>query len=137
MKTLRALYEFLRPGASGENIRYSSSAIDDIQEGHGEHSAKQGRPRYLKTIDEFFLTLCRLRHGFAEIHLAQLFNVCQSTVSRVLISWINFMYLKLGQINIWPSRELVNESMSQDFKDKYPSKRLKQKFGFIKRVAKG
>ena len=29
------------------------------------------------------------------------------------------MYLKLGQINIWPSRELVDKSMPQDFKDKY------------------
>ncbi|XP_044169671.1 uncharacterized protein LOC122953764 [Acropora millepora] len=124
LKTLMALYEFLRPGANGENIRYSSSARDDIQEGHGEHSAKQGRPRSLKTIDEFFLTLCRLRQGFAEIHLAQLFNVSQSTVGRILISWINFMYLKLGQINIWPSRELVDESMPQDFKDKYPSTRV-------------
>ena len=74
LKTLRALYECLRPGASGENSRYSSSTRDDIQEGHGEHSAKQGQPRSLKTIDEFFLTLCRLRQGFAEIHLAQLFN---------------------------------------------------------------
>ena len=75
LKTLMALYEFLRPGANGENIRYSSSARDDIQEGHGEHSAKQGRPRSLKTIDEFFLTLCRLRQGSAEIHLAQLFVI--------------------------------------------------------------
>ena len=30
LKRLRALYEFLRPGVSGENIRYSSSARDNI-----------------------------------------------------------------------------------------------------------
>ena len=34
------------------------------------------------------------------------------------------MHLKLGQINIWSSRELVDESMPQDFKDKYPSARV-------------
>lgn len=34
------------------------------------------------------------------------------------------MYLKLGQINIWPSRKVVNESMPEAFKDKYPSTRV-------------
>ena len=47
---MKALYEFLRPGASGENIQYLSSARDDIQAGHSEHSVKQS----LKTIEEFF-----------------------------------------------------------------------------------
>ena len=50
LKTMKALYEFLWPGASGENIQYLSSARDDIQAGHSEHSLKQS----LKTIDEFF-----------------------------------------------------------------------------------
>ena len=43
---------------------------------------KQGRPRSLKPVEEFFLSLCRLRQGFAELHLAHLFNVSQPTVSR-------------------------------------------------------
>ena len=34
------------------------------------------------------------------------------------------MYLKLGHINIWPSRELVNETMPQDLKAKYPTTRV-------------
>ena len=85
---------------------------------------KQGRPRTLKPVDEFFLTLCRLRQGFAELHLAHLFNVSQPTVSRIFISWINFLYFKLGNINIWPSRELVNETMPEDFKTKYPTTRV-------------
>ena len=72
LKTIRALNKFLRPETSGENIRYSSFARDDIQAGHSEHSASQGRPRSLKTIDNVFLTLCLLRQGFAEIHLAHL-----------------------------------------------------------------
>ena len=75
-------------------------------------------------MDEVFLTLCRLRQGFAELHLAQLFNISQPTVSRIFISWINFLYLKLGHINIWLSRELVNETMPEDFKAKYLSTRV-------------
>ena len=34
------------------------------------------------------------------------------------------MYLKLGHINIWPSREPTDETMPQDFKAKYPSTRV-------------
>ena len=88
-KTMVALYEFLDPGASGENIKFWSSGREDIQTDTNKQ-VKKGRPRSLKPEDEFFLTLCRLRQGFAELHLAQLFNVSQSTVSRICISWINF-----------------------------------------------
>ena len=42
---------------------------------------KQGRPRTLKPLDEFFLTLCRLRQGLGELHLAQLFIAWVSGVS--------------------------------------------------------
>ena len=34
------------------------------------------------------------------------------------------MYLKLGQINIWPTRGEVNETMQKDFKQKYSSTRV-------------
>ena len=36
-----------------------------------------------------------------------------------------FHVLKTCQINIWPSRKVVDESMSEAFKDKYPSTRVK------------
>lgn len=85
---------------------------------------KQGRPRTLKAVDAFFLTLCRLRQGFAEVHLAHLFNIFQPTVSLIFISWINFMYLKLGHINIWQSKELTNATMPEDFKAKYPTTKV-------------
>lgn len=107
-ETMMALYDFLDPGARGENINYWLSGKEVA--GNAK-PVKQGRPRSLKPVDEFFLTLCRLRQGFAELHLAHLFNVSQPTVSRIFISWINYMYLKLGHVNIWPSRELVNETM--------------------------
>ena len=120
-QTMMALYDYLDPGARGENIKYWLSGKDTSG---SAKAVKQGRPRSLKPVDEFFLALCRLRQGFAELHLAHLFNVSQPTVSRVFISWINYMYLKLGHINIWPSRELVDETMPQDFKAKYPSTRV-------------
>lgn len=127
-KVFLATFEYLDPGDNGENIRYWLSGDKEIPSEH-YHSppqlgVKRGRPRSLKPQEEFFLTLCRLRQGFAETHLSHLFNVSQATVSRVIISWINFMYLRFGVANIWPSREAVNITMPEDFRKAYPSTRV-------------
>lgn len=124
VQTMIALYEYLDPGVNGNNIKYWLSSQDDLQKAAAGNSVKQGRPRTLTPSEEFFLVVCRLRQGFAEIHLAHLFKISQSTVSRIFISWINFMYLKLGQINIWPSRRVVDESMPEAFKEMCPSTRV-------------
>lgn len=70
------------------------------------------------------MVMCRLRQGFHEKHLAFLFGISQPTVSRIFISWINFMFLRFGIINIWPSREEVDKTMPEDFKVKYPKTRV-------------
>ena len=68
--------------------------------------------------------MCRLRQGLPEEHLAHLFKVSLPTVSRVFITWLNFMYLRLGQINIWPSRTAIDKTMPEDFKKKNSSTRV-------------
>ena len=88
------------------------------------NSPKQGKPKLLKPKEEFFLTLFRLRQGFKEDHLGHLYGISEATVSRITISWINFMYFKFSTIPIWPSRSKVDEHMPADFKEKYPSKRV-------------
>ncbi len=47
----------------------------------------------------------------------------QSTVSRILVTWTNLLYVKFKELNIWPSREQVNKFMPHSFKDSYPSTR--------------
>jgi len=69
-------YDFLDPGARGENVNYWLSGKEIA--GNAK-PVKQRRPRSLKPVDEFFLTLCRLRQGFAELRVAHLFNVSQPT----------------------------------------------------------
>ena len=85
---------------------------------------KKGRARSLKPVEEFFMVLCRLRQGFHEDHLSHLFNISVSTVSRIFITWINYMYLKLGTINIWPSRRIIDLTMPGVFKSKYKNTRV-------------
>lgn len=62
--TFMAVFKFLDPGDSGENIRYwlssNANVSADYYEKTGEPESKRGRSRTLRPIDEFFLVLCRL-----------------------------------------------------------------------------
>ena len=104
METFQATLTYLNPSKHGENIRYWRSSQSKVEKSHFDEDnhqntmSKRGRRRTLKPEDEFFLVMCRLRQGFHEQHLAFLFGISQSTISRIFISWINFMYLRFGTI---------------------------------------
>lgn len=124
-----AIYKYLDPGERGEKINYWLSGNTDDSANYDDNNSEQslskkGRARSLQPIEEYFLVLCRLRQGFHEDHLAHLFNISTSTVSRIFITWINFMYLRLGEVNIWKSREAIDLSMPEAFKAKYKSTRV-------------
>ena len=123
VQTFQATLVYLNPGENEQNIRYWRSTNKKVQAHHydGDNQKnKPGQKRTLKPEDEFFLVMCRLRQGFNEAHLAFLFGISQPTISGIFASWINFMNLRFGTINIWPNREEVDKSMPEDFKSKYP-----------------
>lgn len=75
-------------------------------------------------FDQFFLFLCRVREGAFEKSLAERFHVSQSTVSRLIITWANYLFFMFGSLNVWLHRSAVNEMMPQCFKDNYPRTRV-------------
>ena len=85
--------------------------------------SKPGMNPKLDVIEQLFMFLVWLRCGFGQKHLAWLFGIGKSTVSRYLITWSNYMYFCLGSIPIWPSKDQVISSMPACFKDTYPSTR--------------
>ena len=125
-EVFRTVFDFLDPGEYGQNTRYWTSlnteepSLDIYDNEHCSKSEK-GRPR---ANDEFFLVMCRLRQDFAEEHLSKLFHISLLTVSHIFISWVNFMYLKFVQINMWPSRTVIDNTMPEAFKAKYPATRV-------------
>lgn len=78
---------------------------------HLLEAKKDGPPRKLKPIDELFIVLYRLRCNTLEKDIGDRFGISASSVSRILNTWINFLYYTLKQLPIWASRAVVNETM--------------------------
>ena len=70
--------------------------------------------------EQLFITLARLRRGMDEELLADLTLTSQSTISRLLATWINFLYLRLGSLPTWPSSEQVSHCLPDAFRTCYP-----------------
>ena len=82
--------------------------------GAGPHST-------LSEQDQLLIVLIRLRIGAAERDLSIRFGVSESTVCRIFQKWINYLYLRLGSLPIWPSWESVERSMPNCFRESYPT----------------
>ena len=91
---------------------------------HQTRQKKEEIQQSLPPTDELFLTLICLHVGLMEQDLPYRFNVSQSTVSRTIITGINFMYLELKKIPLWPPKEVVQVNMPKAFKEKYQRTRV-------------
>lgn len=103
---------------SNENLVSNRQVRGEERHRSSDGGAKKGSTIYLK---EQFLTLVRLRSGVDEEMPADLLHIAQSTVSRLLVTWVNFLYLRLSTIPIWPSPDTVGQNLSSSFKSAYPS----------------
>lgn len=118
----KAVLTYLNAGPNGENLVYTrNDSRPDIE---STPLRKIGRPRKLTPTNQFFLFLCRVRVGLFERDLAYRFNISVGTVSNTIVSWVNFLYLRLGSLSIWPSKEKIVETMPDSFKSKYKETRV-------------
>lgn len=53
-----------------------------------------------------------------------LFKVSESTVSIVIMTWIFFLYLQLKELDVWPCKEIIEDTMPVDIKKKIPNARV-------------
>ena len=86
--------------------------------------AKQGRPRALTPFKGYILTLCKLKQNFSCEHLCFLLQVALLTASKTFLMWIRFLYLRLGCVSIWPTRDTVKMAMPDSVKQKFPNCRV-------------
>ena len=78
------------------------------------------RSRALSLMDEFFLTLMRLRLNLMLQDLACRFRISSSTASRIFLKWLDVMYVRLKFLVAWPPREIMEKNMPMAFKQLYP-----------------
>lgn len=78
----------------------------------------------LSTEDQFFLVLIRLRQYKTNLELSKLFSISQADAYNIFCTWIRFMSLQWRELDIWPSRDLVQFYSPIDFKKKFPSTRI-------------
>ncbi|KAK7154797.1 hypothetical protein R3I93_009675 [Phoxinus phoxinus] len=71
--------------------------------------------RCLPLIDELFLFLVYLALGLKEKDLGDRFNVHHTAVSRIIESWVRFLYTLLGAVRIWTSPEEIRATMPSVF----------------------
>ena len=122
------LLKYLSPDGMRSNVVYRATAqnwatrhnSDLASASWRDTEISTGRPLKLSQVNELFLTLVRLRLNLKEHDLARRFDISPSSVSRVFITWINFMYLRLGMLPIWPDRDTIADTMPAAFKERYP-----------------
>ena len=98
-----------------------------IQRQRGKENYKRRRScgnLALSLYDQFFLFMIRLRLGLLETDLGVRFNISKSSVSRIILTWANFLYTMLGQVPILPTTAQIKNSMPECFKTIYPKTRV-------------
>jgi hypothetical protein len=81
---------------------------------------KPGPNRKLKLVLELLLVMMRLRLGFLVHDLACHFQISDSLVSSIFITWIQLMRLELSHLIVWPAKHVIKENRPLCFKKFYP-----------------
>ena len=81
--------------------------------------ATRKRKTKLDSLNQFFLTLIKLRLNPRERDIACRFGIAVSTVSKYFITWISFLYHHLSELQWAPTVEQVKRTLPQEFREKF------------------
>ena len=114
------LFDFLGPAKFQLQYWYSSGKPENCT-AHARQASSKTKPGPLQTFsakEELFLTLLRLRRGFALKTLAYMYNTSESAVSCIFNTWIQFMYIHFQQLRfkMFPSKEDIMPNLPRVFR---------------------
>lgn len=78
----------------------------------------------LRLIDQFLMTLMRLRLGLVLTDLSFRFSIPKSTCSRIINKWVDILHVRLSSLIYWPTRGQINATMPSDVKERFPMTRV-------------
>ena len=114
-----ALFNFVK-AEDGYQLNYHNNKKDN--EPKSASVSKRGRPRSLSDMNELFLTLTRLRLDLLEEDLHFRFEIPQTTVSEIFITWTDRLHYCLSSFDQIPGleeglRNLLPECFKGEFED--------------------
>ena len=83
-------------------------------------TSRRRKVKPLSPLNQFFLTLVKLKLNLRVLDLARRFGVSRSLVSKYFITWVCFLYQHLNEIDWTPSAEQVASTLPCVFQEKYP-----------------
>jgi hypothetical protein len=96
-----------------DNLSYQDAGQSfTVHEDKGQRL--RGRPRAMKSRDQLFLTLCRIKLSFSEQDLAVRFHISQTQVSRICTALINRMQNRFKEGGIWQDGDKNNLCPGKD-----------------------
>ena len=106
-ETFKILFDSF--GTSAEKLIYCDSHTNPDRV--TETTKKHGPKRSLSAEQKFFLVLVRLRYRLLEQDIAFRAGISVSHVSRICITWIDFLHSRSRALPIRAARETVDKTM--------------------------
>ncbi len=120
-KTFKAVFRSFGPAVN--KLVYHDSGTNPGKLVTPEYN-KRGPKRTLTPEQEFFLVLVRLRLGLLIEDLANRASISVQHVSRICITWFDFLHNILRMLPVWPTRACIDETMPKCFRETYPTTRV-------------
>ncbi|KAJ8942509.1 hypothetical protein NQ314_010062 [Rhamnusium bicolor] len=86
-------------GDEVNNLKYYPS----MQPSRGKHP--------LTPCNEFYLTLIKLRRNMCNTELSFHFQINKTSVNKYFVTWINYLYCKFKDLNLWVPKETIDETV--------------------------
>ena len=117
-----ALFEYLQGKASRMRLWRGPKAEENRKPDRRGAGGRTGGRR-LDLVDEFFMTLIRLRLGLFSEDIAQRFGISVSYFGKIFNTWVVFLSKELSLLFPFPSPEKVKMHTPRQFSD-YPNTRI-------------
>jgi hypothetical protein len=82
------------------------------------------RSEQLSVENQLFLTLIKIRQHKTNFELSCLFNISETAVVNIWVTWVNCMAKQWREVNMFPDRDIVRFFSPLGFKAKFPSTRI-------------
>ena len=96
----------------GAQNNTQDSESDDVNSENDDEDLDNGdeqvtKDHQLDIEDEFLMFMMRLRLGLSITDLSFRFSLPKATVSTILTTWLNYLFIHFGHLKIWPHRNVL------------------------------